>query len=73
MTQREKEGKKARDGRRSMPSGGKANWNPELGGTLGCGLTQVDTLASFRQFLMGPVLGEGCIERVCVCRCNVCL
>ena len=66
VTQREKEGKKARDGRRSMPSGGKANWNPELGGTLGCGLTQVDTLASFRQFLMGPVLGRR-MHRACVC------
>ena len=60
-------GKKAGHGRHSMPSGGKDSWNPEPGGALGCGLTQVDTMTSFRQFLTGPVLGRRMLLSVHVC------
>ena len=66
--------RQAGDGRRSTLSGGEANWSPEPGAILGCGLTQVGTLTSSRPFLMGPVLGRRmrlsthvCVGATCAC------
>ena len=71
VTQREKEGKEGRGQQMFKALWGKANWNPEPGGTLGCGLTQVDRWTSFRQF---PSSWEkDASERTCVCGYNVCL